>query len=52
MAMPAIHLHGENPWKLGLGFLVLTLFFGLGLAHVFRLVTSIGVLVFAKEAKC
>jgi hypothetical protein len=36
MAMPAIHLHGENPWKLGLGFLVLTLFFGLGLAHVFR----------------
>ena len=36
MAMPAFHLHGENPWKLGLGFLVLTLFFGLGLAHVFR----------------
>jgi hypothetical protein len=36
MAMPAIHLHGENPWKLGLGLLVLTLFFGLGLAHVFR----------------
>ena len=36
MAMPAIHLHGENPWKLGLGFLVSTLFFGLGHAHVFR----------------
>src|SRR5271156_3394323 len=36
MAMPAIHLHGENPWKLGLGFVVLALFFGLGLAHVFR----------------
>src|ERR1700733_5421350 len=45
MAMPAIHLHGENPWKLGLGFLVSTLFFGLGHAHVFRPGYFIGVLV-------
>jgi hypothetical protein len=34
--MATVHLHGENPWKLGLGFLVLALFFGLGLAHIFR----------------
>jgi hypothetical protein len=36
MAMPAIHLHGENPWKLGLGFLVFGVVFRPGLAHVFR----------------
>ncbi len=34
--MAMLHLHVENPWKLGLGFLVLALFFGLGLAHVLR----------------
>jgi hypothetical protein len=50
--MAMLHLHGENPWKLGLGFLMLALFFGLGLAQSFALVTSIGALVFAKEAKC
>ena len=34
--MAMLHLHGENAWKIGLGFLVLALFFGVGLAHVFR----------------
>jgi hypothetical protein len=34
--MPAFHLNGENPWKLGLGFLALTFFLGIGIAHVLR----------------
>jgi hypothetical protein len=33
--MPALHLHGDNPWKLGVGFLILAFFFVIGLAHVF-----------------
>jgi hypothetical protein len=34
--MTHIHLHGDNPWKLALGFLVLLFFLGMGIAHVIR----------------
>ena len=34
--MPTIHLNGDNPWKLGFGFLVLLFFLGMGVAHVLR----------------
>jgi hypothetical protein len=34
MTMPHIYLHGESPWKLGLGLLFLLFFFGMGIAHI------------------
>ena len=32
--MAHLNLHGDNPWKLALGFIVLLVFLGMGVAHV------------------